>query len=437
MLPGFLTGLVFLAPSAARAHGIWSHIHVTGWAVENMEAGELRNFFDDPEVFNAALYGAAFTDSGYMVLGSNSDAGRAYSEYTHWEPFVAEYIEWMHENDPPPWTSADSRKRVAFLMGSASHGLQDEIFDSLFLYQIEHNDNQGQEKADPGSDGFLALDDHLRFYPDPYVPMEVLLDIYQDIGQEIGQELIENAVEFQVSLYVNEESGPAVALALGDQYAEELPWTRLHYLDPEIPGSVFSEIFPTRNYMEAIWDRLHGNPDSGAPIFAFPEHPRRLRSHEHQLTDSWVTFVFGTGVEYGSVSTSWERESGGAIPFEQYNNRWGAGWTRLISLVPQQNLEPGEWYTAKIMEAETIEAQTLEYHLFSFQVECTVENQSECPDLEEIPVAKIHPEEEAQPKQKESSGCSAVGMDKIIGGTVFWGLLIMGMRRKDFYFGNK
>ena len=38
---------------------------------------------------------------------------------------------------PAPVTTLESKKRVAFLMGCASHGLQDAIFDSLFLRQVE------------------------------------------------------------------------------------------------------------------------------------------------------------------------------------------------------------------------------------------------------------------------------------------------------------
>ncbi len=41
------------------AHGVWAHIHVTGWAVENLAPGPVRDFFrSDPEILNAALFGS-------------------------------------------------------------------------------------------------------------------------------------------------------------------------------------------------------------------------------------------------------------------------------------------------------------------------------------------------------------------------------------------
>ena len=97
-------------------------------------AGEVRDFFSEPEVMNAALFGAAFTDSGYWPLsGGMGEIARAYSEHTHWEPFIHDVVTWIRANDPPPWTSLESKKRAAFFIGCASHGMQDELFDSLFL----------------------------------------------------------------------------------------------------------------------------------------------------------------------------------------------------------------------------------------------------------------------------------------------------------------
>ena len=130
-----IVGLSF--SGTARAHGVWNHIHVTGWAIENLEAGELREFFQEPEVFRAAVFGAAFCDSGYaQQTGPDMAAANAYSEYSHWEPFVQAFVEWIQDNDPPPFTTLESKKRVAFLMGVAAHGMQDEIFDTLFLPKV-------------------------------------------------------------------------------------------------------------------------------------------------------------------------------------------------------------------------------------------------------------------------------------------------------------
>ena len=138
-------------PRATHAHGLWGHIHVTGWAIENLPPGELRDFFADPEVFNAALWGSAFPDSGYFPqAGALAERARDYGEHAHWEPYVQDYVAWMIANDPPPWTTLASQQRVAFLLGNAAHGLQDELFDSLMLALTLENDAAGRTRPTPG-----------------------------------------------------------------------------------------------------------------------------------------------------------------------------------------------------------------------------------------------------------------------------------------------
>jgi hypothetical protein len=205
--------LAVLLSADAEAHGLWGHIHVTGWAVENMPDDELRAFLLEPEVFNALLFGATFTDSGYA---GDTDASRAYAEYTHWEPFIQEFITWIQVNDPPPWDSLESRKRVAFLMGCASHGLQDSIFDSLFLYQVEEHDGRGQDASDPATDGFLSLDGYLRFFPEQDLPMETLLTLYAGLEPEVTEEVILDALTLVTTVYINDSSGPHIAATIGE-----------------------------------------------------------------------------------------------------------------------------------------------------------------------------------------------------------------------------
>ena len=384
-----LLALTLLAPATADAHGIWGHVHVTGWAVENMPDDELRQFLLEPEVFNALLFGAAFTDTGYAV---DSAASRAYSEHTHWEPFIEDFIEWIRVNDPPPWNTLESRKRVAFLMGCASHGLQDTLFDSLFLYQIEERDGAGQDFADPGTDGFLVLDEHVRFQPEEDIPMETLLELYAGLEEEITEEVIRDSVDLTVSVYVNADIGWSVAEGMGVLHGPSLPWTRVHYMDPVVPGSLRAEIFPTMRYQQALWKRLHGELSADdVTVFAYPESPRRLLGHAHEETDSWTSLIFGAGVRYEDGLTELVGPDGAAVPFTQGNNRWGQGHTRLIRLMPDADLEPGGWYTARLMPGVSlIDGQTsTEAWEHTFQVECDPPDSELCPDLGDIAVASL------------------------------------------------
>ncbi len=427
--------LTALLPGSASAHGLWGHVHVTGWAVENMPDDELRQFLLEPEVFNALLFGAVFTDTGYAI---DDPASRAYAEHTHWEPFVEDFVAWIQRNDPPPWDSLESRQRVAFLMGCASHGLQDSIFDSLFLSQVEERDGAGQEETDPGTDGFLALDGYLRFVPEPYVPMSTVLELYEVLPEEITEGVIDEAVSAVTAAYINDELGIAVAEALGGLYAEDMPWGREHYMDPEVPGSLRSEIYPTLRYQQALWARLHGELSADdVTIYAFPEQPRRLRSGDADTVDSWVSLIFGAGVRYEGDLAELLDDRGEVVPFTQADTRWGAEHTRLIRLLPEQDLNPGGWYTARMRAgAELIGGQTsAETWELSFQVACEVEGDPTCPDLGAIAVASVDglPEEEpaAEDDVLADGGC---GCGAARGMSGLWALLLAvlaaGRRRR-------
>ncbi|MCO4745535.1 MAG: zinc dependent phospholipase C family protein [Proteobacteria bacterium] len=391
--------------TSADAHGIWGHVHVTGWAVENMPDDELRQFLLEPEVFNALLFGAVFTDTGYA---RDEPASRAYSEHTHWEPFIEDYVEWIRVNDPPPWTSIESKKRVAFLLGCASHGLQDSIFDSLFLHQVEERDGAGQSETDPGTDGFLVLDEHIRFIPERDIPMSTVLELYEGLSEDVTEEVIDASVGLTVAAYVNDEIGLGIAANYGERYATEMPWGREHYMDPAVPGSLRAEIYPTMRYQQALWSRLHGEFSADdVAVFAFPETPRRLRSGDASTTDSWVTLIFGEGVRYEGDLVELVDSDGTSVPFRQANTRWGAGHTRLIRVQPEQNLVPGGWYTARMRAgAELVGGEeTTEIYELGFQVACDNAEDTACPDLGEIPVARIDGIPVEPEPEVEESGC--------------------------------
>lgn len=401
MLRRYVSALAFglcilCAAPLAAAHGIWGHVHVTGWAIEYLPDGDLRDFFNDPEVFNAALYGAAFTDSGYWPQGDSDFARRArsYGEHTHWEPFIQSYIEWMQANDPAPWTTRESRLRVAFLMGCAAHGFQDEFFDSVFLFHtFEKDEGRGQDVADSGTDGFLAVDEHLRFVPEPYYPTELLLELYEEVDPDISAADIDRANDIMQTVYVNESIGYGIAASFASSAAEEIPWSRANYLNPTIPGSLRAEILPTGRYLQALWDRLNGNFESAQPvIFSFPEAGTRLLGTEGNDPDSWVTLIFGIGMQNNTAEVTLRDDLSHGVDFDQEDTRYGgAGYSRLLRVQPIEDLEPGEYYELDLIGGTMIDGQELSEGAFSFvfQTPCTEENAALCPELEPPLVASI------------------------------------------------
>lgn len=338
--PLLVAGIALAAlthPTKADAHGIMGHMHVTGWAIENLPPGELKELLMEPEVMNAALFGAAYTDSGYWPKGSIESQTRAYGEHTHWEPFIQDFITWIRVNDPPPWTSMESKKRFGFMIGCASHGLQDEIFDSIFLDQVDYHDNGNQDIADPATDGFLSLDGHLRFMPTEYYPKDTVLELYQSLNMGITEEVIRYGLDAMETLYVNPRSGYAVAAGLGRQHAPKLGWTRTHYFDPDVPGSIRSEILPTMHYITALWGRVNGESAAENPVlFQYPDDGRFLRSLDPADPASWVTIVTSAAAKADFVMPDWKLDDGTPIGFTKHGTHWGGtdSFGRVMQLRP-------------------------------------------------------------------------------------------------------
>lgn len=378
-----VAGLAGATPSPARAHGLYGHVHVTGWAIDHLPPGELRDMLADPEVRAAALMGAAFPDTGYAVIDEElQPRARIYGETAHWEPFVQSFVEHVRERYAPPYDTHEEHLVIAFLLGVASHGLQDELFDSTFLHECEQRDGAGQDATDPGTDGFLVADGYQWMYPGDFVPWEDLLVLYQPVDPSIDREVIEDGIRVVKSAYLNERVGLRVARANADRYRDEIPWAAAHYVDPAVAGSLRAEVEPTAAHMQALWERLHGRErEEDLVVHAWPDPPRRLREGESESVASWVTLVLGRGIEQGSATGTFTDADGVAHPFELAYTRWG-GTSRLVRFQPRADLAPGAFYEVTLQPgARLVDGTTTALaHSHRFQVEC--DDAELCPPVE-------------------------------------------------------
>lgn len=362
------------------AHGIVGHMHVTGWAIDNLPPGELKAIFEDPDVFRAAVTGAMFPDTGYPL---DKPAAREYAEYTHWEPFIDRFVEHIRTTYAPPYDTKEEKMLIAFLMGCAAHGLQDELFDSTFLYETEQRDGHSAEVADPGTDGFLVLDGYFRLVPSDYLPIDEILPLYAVLNQPIDRALIESQVSVVRNAYANDTLGPLVAANYGRRALPQIPWAAQHYLDMGIAGSLGAEVEPTLHYLEALWERLNGRfDDSHLIVHTWPEAPRRLRSANHNDVASWVTLVFGKGVQQDSATPSLVDMADTTHPFQLRYTRWG-GTSRLVRFQPTEDFQPGAFYTASIAAGATLVdgTQTTHAQELTFQVDCLDPDDAACPPV--------------------------------------------------------
>jgi len=375
-----LLGLAVSAPRGVLAHGLHGHVHVTGWAIENLPEGDLRSMFEDPDIFHAALSGAMFPDTGYAL---DRPGARDYGESAHWEPFIEPFIQLVRNKYGPTYETKEEKMLVAFLLGCASHGLQDELFDSTFLFEVEQRDGPGQEITDPAIDGFLVLEGYFRLLPQDYFPIDELLPLYEPINPVIDHDLIAGLVQIVRDAYVNDTLGTRIAAGNGTRYRGRIPWAAEHWIDMNIPGSLGAEVEATRRHIEALWERLNGRfENTDIVVHAWPDAPRRLRSADHTSVASWITFVFGKGVQEGSATTSLVDSQGVPHPYNLRYTRYG-GTSRIIRFQPTADFVPGETYTATINAgARLIDGSvTTVAHQHQFQVECSSAEDPRCPPV--------------------------------------------------------
>ena len=142
-----------------------------------------------------------------------------------------------------------------FAVGMALHGLQDEIFDTFFLEQVAHFDGASQDIVDPGLDAIMVVDGIAQAKPEIFLPTDELVDVLaSSFGVEVDASVIEEGAR-RVKLAVIDHFEP-----IAENYAREhrpsLSWAEANYLEPEVLGSLTSEVEPTRGYAEAVWARL-------------------------------------------------------------------------------------------------------------------------------------------------------------------------------------
>lgn len=395
------------APGAAAAHGINGHIWVTDGAIGHMLDCEAAEMLSAEEVRPVLQIGAAFPDTGYV-----NDAGRDYGETAHWEPFIQSFIEYVRQTYAPPYDTLEERQLIAFLMGAASHGMEDETFDSIFLRMAEEKDGVSQDWTDPGTDFMLVAEHRTNLQPDPFLPADDLIAVFKrpDVGVAVTEDLMADnmqVVRVVVIGYASEKTDPRI----DDEYRPALTWTAEHYLDPRTPSSFPFEQTVVGPYLDAIWHRLHGDfRPADVVVATVPARGERLLSTDHASAFSWINLIFGYGVWYRSLNEKTVRlrdAAGKSVPFDIGYTRWGnaASEGRLLQLRPRADLTPDRDYTVVLEPGvELIDGRKLDAPLtFTFRTACAG---ADCAPLE-APTAATCAADVPPARAQESSGCAS------------------------------
>ena len=294
-----MIGLLWLlfGPTPAIANGQSTHLWITDHAVSHVDNEDLTALLLREDLRPMLRNGTMFPDGGYAV-------GDHYGELAHWESFQDAYRTWIQESYTPPFTD-DGAAHVSFLMGLASHGMADQVFDSLFMERSKQYDTWGEGltgSLDGASDVLLVHATAPQIAPEVWFPEQPFEDLYQHThNHEVsaqtmarGQILLGAAIQWVASA----SQDPAQV----SEYRSNYPWASQHLFDETMPGSPPCEGEIIAGYWTHLWELLHDTADPTPRLLAtFPEEGTRTHHPLMQDVESRITLVFSNSLSESAL----------------------------------------------------------------------------------------------------------------------------------------
>lgn len=409
-LVSLFVALALLAPSApARANGITAHAHMSDLAVEELPPGALRDLLSDPDVRQALRSGSVFPDSGYA-------ADDAYGEMAHWEPFTDAYLRWIIEQHPPPWTELEDRRRVAFLLGAMSHGLADQVFDSLFMHKTVQYDGSSDD-LDTACEAFLVIE-----HSPGISPLEVFLpgaEVQEVFATRLGYDTPVDTYERGMRIVRTGIAAiPILADSQYEMYWSQIPWTASHYYEgTSEPGSLQHVAMFIARYWQVVWERLQGTDALERSFLgSWPEEGGTNFDVDHTRAEARAMLVFGHAIDSASFSSetiTLRAEDGTLVPSHarfQWNDIANA-----VLVIPDADLAYDTDYTAEVgTGVTTMDGRNLPVAAsVTFHTRCAPDRLGECPALPEtwVPPVGPPPRPDGGPRVRPDGGARDAGTD--------------------------
>lgn len=290
-----MTILLCLLTAPAMANGQTTHLWISQQAVSHVETPELVALLT-AESGQLAL-GTMFPDGGYAI-------DHAYAETAHWEPFQDEFRQWIRSTfdgvDDPL-----AAPYISFYMGLASHGMADQVFDSMYMersrvYDADFGWSDASASLDTSQDIVFANLTYAQAPPDPLLP-EILPTLFGNMGVEVDMETLQTGQEW-LDVAVLGVAGMSEVSSLVDMHASSFPWGCSHLLDENVPGAPPFEARIVARYWDSLWDDLTDNQRDLEVIGWWPPdgtvgHPQATGDVESRLS-----LIFNRGLYMDAVT---------------------------------------------------------------------------------------------------------------------------------------
>lgn len=289
----------FLTPLPALANGQVSHLWISERAVDLLPPGDLSDLLHDPAYEDMWRNGSMFPDGGYAV-------GDGYGELAHWEPFQLAYTAWIRDTWGPPPYQGEAAEHVAFLMGMASHGMADQVYDAFYMQRAHQEDaaSDWSNSMDEATDAAMASMVGPMAYGELWVPEEQMAALMRDaMGHEVdpddirlGQVMVRLVPEWGARILEHPEQIEA--------YRAQFPWACAHQLDPFVLGNPPDEAEVVARYWQEIEGRLAGRDLTLGPVLAtFPPDGKIGWETDATLVTARVGTVLAWGMQAEPAKT--------------------------------------------------------------------------------------------------------------------------------------
>ncbi|MFO0604697.1 MAG: Ig-like domain-containing protein [Polyangiales bacterium] len=299
-----------LAPAAASANSMVSHVWVAEQAADAQPPGPLRDIVTDPALRPALQNGAIYQDSGYSVRAE-------YGEWAHWESFLEPYVRYIRGRwGAEGFRSADARRHVAFLMGLAAHSMTDQTFDQYFMERVRQYDRTDANDLDLGADAWLMVEHGVTSSADGRFWFDEMPAIHAAVGgPAVTPELLRRASDLTAG---TTQFLARYGWSLYPGHWRMMPWAASHYWDRGTPGSYPHLVETTAAYQAFLWRRLEGTaPDDAGFLYSWPAPGQANFPVAAADIESRIALTTAWGLDDATVSAATVRvrtESGEAVP---------------------------------------------------------------------------------------------------------------------------
>ena len=280
----------------ALANGQTTHLWITEQARTHLSDGALSEILTDQAA--ALRVGTMFPDGGYAV-------GHDYGEVAHWEPFQGLFRDWMLDNFDDI-ESEEAAPYVAFYMGLASHGMADQVFDSMYMersrvYDSDDGWANDSHSLDTSQDivfGSLTGGQPVSEFELP----GVLPSLFSEAGVDVDMGTLQSGQGW-LEIAVSGVSATSQDPELVELHREAFPWGCSHLLDEEVAGAPPMEAEIVARYWQALWAELSGEDVDLAVIGQWPRQGAAGHSDEVGDVEARLSVVFNKGMYEAAVSS--------------------------------------------------------------------------------------------------------------------------------------